>query len=324
MCDRSAVSSEHVERQERGDLRSSGIPVEQLLTKPTKNPEPNKSEDHDQERGDPYYSDIPERLQEFSENLVDDRVPERRDSHTRSSHGSSSEPKPARSADLGKHSVYTHFPKDRKCEICLRTKNTRPYAEDAMAEPYLVQKILVIWLQQITKFSATMWISKQSLICSRGAGLSHPMDPGVSVEKRNFTRNPEKLAKVPGTRIGSLKSFTLTIPWNLAKAVKIFPGIIVRRHHTDRKQMGLLREQYAEWKKGRLLYCCNQVWMKNGGQIPWNAIPICETSQIYYLMGRRPTEDVLENPLKDRSFRLVHWLSVTLFLRTTSQQSISL
>ena len=39
---------------------------------------------------------------------------------------------------------------------------------------------------------------------------------------------------------------TLTIPWNSAKPVKIFPGIIVRRHHTDRKQMGLLKEQCAE------------------------------------------------------------------------------
>ena len=26
------------------------------------------------------------------------------------------------------------------------------------------------------------------------------MDPGVSVQKQDFTRNPEKLAKVPGTR----------------------------------------------------------------------------------------------------------------------------
>ena len=41
---------------------------------------------------------------------------------------------------------------------------------------------------------------KQSSICSRGAGSSHSMDPGVSVQKQNFTRNPEKLAKVPGTR----------------------------------------------------------------------------------------------------------------------------
>ena len=30
-----------------------------------------------------------------------------------------------RSADLGKHSVSTHFPKDRNCEICQRTKITR-------------------------------------------------------------------------------------------------------------------------------------------------------------------------------------------------------
>ena len=43
-------------------------------------------------------------------------------------------------------------------------------------------------------------ISKQSPICSRGSGPSHSMDPGVSVQKQDFTRNPEKLAKVPGTR----------------------------------------------------------------------------------------------------------------------------
>ena len=30
-----------------------------------------------------------------------------------------------RSVDLGKHSVFTHFPKDRNCEICKRTKITR-------------------------------------------------------------------------------------------------------------------------------------------------------------------------------------------------------
>ena len=39
-----------------------------------------------QERGDPCHSDIPEWLQEFRENLVDDRVPEQGDSHVSSSH----------------------------------------------------------------------------------------------------------------------------------------------------------------------------------------------------------------------------------------------
>ena len=76
--------------------------------------------DHDQEQGDPCHSDIPEWVQEFRENLVDDRVPEHNDSHASSSHGLS-----ARSADLGKDSVDTHIPKDRNCEICKRIKITK-------------------------------------------------------------------------------------------------------------------------------------------------------------------------------------------------------
>ena len=134
--------------------------------------------------------------------------------------------------------------------------------------------------------------------------------------KQKLLRKPKGACKSSGSRIGSLKSSTLTIPRNLTKLVKIFPGIIVRRHQTDRKQMGLLREQYAEWKKVRLLYCCNQVWMRNGGQIPWNAFLICETFKISCLMRRHHTTD--------RSFRLVHWLSITLFFRKTSQESINL
>ena len=51
---------------------------------------------------------------------MDERVPERRDSHASSSHEPSLEP--LGSVDLG--SVYTHFPKDRNCEICQRTKIT--------------------------------------------------------------------------------------------------------------------------------------------------------------------------------------------------------
>ena len=72
------------------------------------------------------------------------------------------------------------------------------------------------------------------------------MDPGVSVQNQNFTRNPEKLAKKSWNPRGNQKSFTLTNPWNLAKLVKFFPGIIVRQHHTYQKQMELLKEQRAE------------------------------------------------------------------------------
>ena len=56
---------------------------------------------------------------------MDDRVPEHRDSHASSSNEVSLEPTKKRREDLGKHSVKSHFPKDRNCEICKRTKITR-------------------------------------------------------------------------------------------------------------------------------------------------------------------------------------------------------
>ena len=62
--------------------------------------------------------------------------------------------------------------------------------------------------------------------------------------------------------------------------------------------------------------------MKIGEQILWNVIPICETFRISCLMVELHTKGVLENHLKDQSFRLVHWLSITLSLRKTSQESI--
>ena len=54
---------------------------------------------------------------------MDDEIPEHGDSHASSSHEVSLEPTFKRREDLCKHSVYTHFPKDRNCEICKRTKN---------------------------------------------------------------------------------------------------------------------------------------------------------------------------------------------------------
>ena len=59
------------------------------------------------------------------ENLVDDEIPVHGDSHASSSHEASFEPIFKRREDSGKHSVYTHFPKDRNCEICKWTKITK-------------------------------------------------------------------------------------------------------------------------------------------------------------------------------------------------------
>ena len=52
---------------------------------------------------------------------MDDEIPVHGDSHASSSHEASLGPIFKRREDLGKHSVKTHFPKDRNCEICKRT-----------------------------------------------------------------------------------------------------------------------------------------------------------------------------------------------------------
>ena len=78
-------------------------------------------DDNERVRGDPLRG-LPEWLQEFKENLVDETVPEHRDASS-SSQELPSEPR----AEVvsGKDSIFIHFPKDRNCDICLRTKMRR-------------------------------------------------------------------------------------------------------------------------------------------------------------------------------------------------------
>ena len=77
--------------------------------------------------------DLLDWLQEFRENLVDERSPSEprgkrelgyRDTSS-SSHESPMESRATVEPGSGKHCVYTHFPKDPTCDICLKTEITR-------------------------------------------------------------------------------------------------------------------------------------------------------------------------------------------------------
>ena len=174
----------------------SPVPVSELVddrsgrpdeTQANKIPKTNKKETTI-ERGDPLCSDdseIPEWLQEFRENLVDDEIPLQGGSHASSSHEASLEP----------------ITKDRNCEICKRTKITRapcrrrkgeavPRADNFGDLITADHKVLSDNCESrnnhryavVVQDLATQWIQ------------AYPW------KKQNFTRNPEKLAKVPGTR----------------------------------------------------------------------------------------------------------------------------
>ena len=79
------------------------------------------------------------------------------------------------------------------------------------------------------------------------------MDPGVSVQNKNFSGNSEK----------NLKSFTLTIPWNSAKPVKISPEIIARLHHTN----GIAERAVRRVKEGT-----SAVLLQSGLNESWCAV----------------------------------------------------
>ena len=80
-------------------------------------------------------------------------------------------------------------------------KLQEPRAEDVLAESYFVQENVGVLLTADHKVLSYNCESRnQSSICSRGAGLGHPMDPVVSVQNKNFAGNTKEVAKFLGAR----------------------------------------------------------------------------------------------------------------------------
>ena len=178
---------------------------------------------------------------------MDDEIPLQGGSHVSSSHEVSLEPTTKRREDLGKHSVYTHFPKDRTCEICKRTKITRAPCRRRNGEA----------VPRAANFGDLITADHKVLSDNCESRNNHRyavvvQDPATQriqtspCKKTKLHKKPRKACKSSWNPRGNQKSFTLKIPGNSAKLVKIIPGIIARLHHTDRRLMVLQKEQCAE------------------------------------------------------------------------------
>ena len=124
-------------------------------------------------------------------------------------------------------SVYTHLPKDQNCEICQRTKITRAPCRRRVGGAVPRAEKFGDLIKADNKIMWKLWISNQSPICSRGAGLGHSMDPVVSVQKETGNQRslqkflePDRKPKVSYTDNESLHVYTSQIgdQWNCWKS----------------------------------------------------------------------------------------------------------
>ena len=253
------VSSKHVERKERGDLYRNGC----------KN----------------------------SGKILWMTVPEHRDSHASSSHESSLVPTSKRSEDLGKHSVKTHFPKDRNCEICQRTKITRAPCRRRNGEAVpraanfgdlitVVHKVLSDNCESRNNYRyavvvqdlATQWI--QSFPCKTKTSqeaqrsLQKFLEPNGK-PKVIYTDNSLEFGKA-----------CEDLSWEHCTSTP-------HRLETN----GISERAVRRVKEGTSAVLLQSGLDENGGQILCNALPICETFKISCLIGNSTRKSFWKGPI---------------------------
>ena len=256
---------------------------------------------------------------------MDDEIPEHGDSHASSTHEVSIEPTFKRREDLCKHSVYTHFPKDRNCEICRRTKITRAPCRRRIGTVVLRaekfgdlitadHKVLSDNCESrnshryavVVQDVATQWI--QAYPCKTKTSQETQRSLQKFLEP---TRKPKVIYTDNSLEFG--KSCE-DLSWNHCTSTP-------HRSETN----GIAERAVRRVKEGT-----SALLMQSGLNENWWADSVeCYTylRNVTDLLSdgkRRPMKDVLGNHRKDLSFHLVHWLSITLSLRRTSQESIIL
>ena len=230
----------------------------------------------------------------FTENLVDERLTASRDTSVRTSLGSDSDS--PRKVLSHRHNIFTQFPKERNYEVWKRKKVTRTLCrrrtrnQVSRAEKFgdlITADHKVFWEDRVSWNNHWYAVVMQALTSQRLE--SYPC------KIKSFQEAKKKFTKVSRSDIQVESHLYLTIHWYSVKHVKSYLGIIGHLRLIVPRQMILLKEQYAEQRKERLLYYCNQTWTKNDCRIPWNATAICERFKIYCRTGRHLMNDDLEN-----------------------------
>ena len=203
-----------------------------------------------------------------------------------------------RREDLGEHSVHTHFPKDRNCEIWKRTKITRAPCRrrNGGAVPRAVNfgdlktpdhKVLSDNCESrnnhryavVVQDLATQWI--QAYPCK----TKTTQETQRSLQKYlESDRNPKVICTDNSLEFGKACE---DLSWNHCTSTP-------HRSETN----GIAERAVRRVKEGSSAVLLQSGLNESWWQILWNVTPICETSQFSNLMGRRLMKDVFGQPFK--------------------------
>ena len=213
--------------QERSDELAPG----DWCRSSSKNTQQNKKKD-DSRDADDRLRDLSEWLEEFTDYLEDAEV----HAPAHISQDSDSERHTKVVSISRKHSISTHFPKDRSCEVCLRTKSTRAPCRRRIGEVLL----------RAEKFGDLTTADHKVL--DEGWEFQDLATQGIQSYpcKSKISQETEKSYESSSIRRKNPKLLILTIHWSLENLVKIYHGIIEHQHLIDRRQTALLKERYDE------------------------------------------------------------------------------
>ena len=281
----------------------------------------NKNGDNETVRWNPL-RDLPEWLKEFTENLVDESVPAHGDAPASSSRESASESRGK--VVSGKHSIKTHFSKNRNCDMCMRTKIT--------------------WAPCRRRTGAAVPQTEhlRELITADHKVLSE------RCESRNNHRYPVVVQDLATQWIQSYPCKTKTSHETEQNLQKLLGAVWKAESHSHWQFVGIwqslwiffLESSYVNTSPFRNKWdyrkssaqserrdICGAIavrsgW-KNGGRIQRRVTAICEIYEISCQMGKHLANGDSSNHSKGQEFRLVRWSNITLLLSKTCRDGIS-
>ena len=116
-----------------------------------------------------------------------------------------------------KHNIFIHFPKDRNCEIWQRTKITRAQCRRRIGGAVPRAENFGDLITADHKVLSEGCESRTTITDMQSWCRTWPPNGSSRIRaKQKLHRKLKGACKSSWSRIRSLKSFTLTIPWNLA------------------------------------------------------------------------------------------------------------